>query len=224
MKVEIKQTRDGSNTLYRPDLDETYHSIHGAIQESMHVFIKNGMDYFIEKQQASSLNIYEMGFGSGLNALLSLELSKCQNISIKYYTSECYTLKFEVIDELKYFEMLDSDLKSDFIRMHQGTYNEWMQIDQRFELYIDTRDIIQSDIPTHQFDLIFFDAFAPNKQPELWTPAVFRKMYDALKQYGVLVTYCAKGQVKRDLKLVGFIVESIPGPPGKREMIRATKP
>ena len=223
VKIEIKQTRDGSSTLYRPDMDETYHSIHGAIQESKHVFIKNGLEYFLQKMDVENLDIFELGFGTGLNALLSLHLSICQTLPINYYASEKYVLSSEVIDQLNYSELIDPKLDTYFAQMHASTHNDWTEITKTFRLMIDTNDVLIAEIPTKQFDIIYFDAFAPNKQPELWTPEIFEKMYQIIRPEGILVTYCAKGQVKRDLKSVGFEVESLPGPPGKREMIRAIK-
>lgn len=223
VKIEIKQTHDGSPTLYRPDIDETYHSIHGAIQESRHVFVQAGLKYFLEKHDMAQVNVFELGFGTGLNALLSLQLSNCQNVCIDYYASEHYVLNSEVIDQIKYPALIDNDLQSSFDKMHASKINEWNKIGSHFNLFIDTHDISNASIPQENFDIIYFDAFAPNKQPELWTPAIFEKMFSALQPQGILVTYCAKGQVKRDLRSIGFDVESISGPPGKREMIRATK-
>ena len=223
MDLEIKHTGDGSKTLYRPDLDETYHSIHGAIQEAKHVFIKNGLDYFVQENDVAYVDIFEMGFGTGLNVLLSLWLSKCQSVFVNYYASEKYVLNSEVINELDYARLVDNELSKSFIKMHSVKHDIWNDLGNNFRLFIDTNDIVTSDIPSKKFDIIYFDAFAPNKQPELWTPAIFEKMYKILRPEGIFVTYCAKGQVKRDLKSVGFEIETLVGPPGKREMIRAKK-
>ncbi len=223
MDLELRKTKDGSHTLYRPDLNEAYHSIHGAVQESQHVFIENGLNYILKKLQLQKINVYELGFGTGLNALLTLQLSICQNVLINYCTSEKYVINNKVIDKINFEEYLYPETIGYFKQLHEQKPNKWNKIHSNFELFIDTNDIISAEIQSNHFHLVYFDAFAPNKQPELWTVEIFKKMYQALKENGVLVTYCAKGQVKRDLRSVGFEVETLPGPRGKREMIRATK-
>ena len=223
MDLEFRITKDGSHTLYHPALDETYHSIHGAVNESIHVFIENGLKHVVNELNLKQVDIYEVGFGTGLNALLSNQYSRYTNININYCASEKYRLDNKVINELNYLSFTNRKLKEEFHNMHRAESNVWTQITDQFQLKINEEDLLLSSPDNNQFHIIYFDAFAPNKQPEMWTPKIFTKMFKVLKPKGALVTYCARGQVKRDLKRAGFNVETLEGPPGKREMIRATK-
>jgi tRNA U34 5-methylaminomethyl-2-thiouridine-forming methyltransferase MnmC len=220
MKKSFKITEDGSHTLYVDDLDETYHSKHGAIQEAKHVFINAGLDYF----NKSELNILEIGFGTGLNTFLTLLSAQKKEITVNYSGLEAYPLSQEIVGELNYTKELNSSTKEQlfFNKLHQEGWGEAKEITSYFNL---TKKEIKLDDyqPEQQFDIIYFDAFGPNTQPEMWTKVVFEKMFDALVEGGILVTYCAKGSVKRTLKEVGFTLESLPGPPGKREMTRGLK-
>ncbi len=214
---ELKLSEDGSTTLYRSDMDEHYHSIHGAIQESMHVFINAGLHHLTSRE----ITVLEMGFGTGLNALLTLLCGRGRKIS--YHALERYPLSPELISKINYPALLgDSDAQKLFDQLHQADWDKTCAITPDFELLKMKQDLLTYH-PDTLFDLIYFDAFDPKKQPELWSPEVFQMLGNATKKGGILVTYSAKGSVKRALINAGFEVEKIPGPPGKREMIRAKK-
>lgn len=219
MKREIIITSDGSTTIQLPEWNEQYHSIHGAIQEAYHVFIKNGLE-FISKTEISVL---EMGFGTGLNAFITfLEANKNQQ-KIKYTGIEAYPVKEDEVSKLNYIsELKAEDFKSIFQKIHQVNWEEKHQISTNFEL-LKRKQFFKDFEDELQYDLIYFDAFGARVQPELWTEQIFDKMFKALRDQGVLVTYSAKGSVRRAMQAVGFTVERLPGPPGKREMLRATK-
>ena len=220
MERKIITTSDGSKSLYMPGLDETYHSRHGAVQEAYHVFIRSGLDLF---KNGAQVRILEMGFGTGLNCLITWIESKRRNLKISYLGLEAYPVAFDVARELKYPETLgQKEFEPIFEKLHKSSWNEPVKIDQGFEL-IKAEGKFQDFQEKDSFDLIYFDAFGPRVQPDLWTERVFRSMYDALVEKGVLVTYSAKGSVRRAMQEVGFEVERLPGPPGKREMLRASK-
>ncbi len=219
MKSELKITGDGSATLYMNDLNEHYHSSYGAVQESMHVFIKAGLRALKKK----AISIFEMGFGTGLNALLTyLEADKYS--SIEFYALELFPLKWNLIETLNYqgYLNLTKEQTMVFRNMHSIPWEEKIQISSNFLL-----KKMKADMNNHAFhskyDLFYFDAFAPKVQPELWTEEIFKKIFNAMNAHGILVTYSAKGEVRRDLQRAGFEVERLPGPPGKREIIRAIK-
>lgn len=220
-KLEFKITADGSHTLYVTDLDETYHSIHGAIQEAVHVYINAGFNYFREKEE---LNVLEIGFGTGLNTFLTYQESNKNKVKVNYTSLEAYPLSLENIRKLNYLSELKVTGTEEevFDKIHQVTWNENEKITESFSL-IKMEMMLQDFNEKDQFDVVYFDAFGPRVQPELWEVPILQCMYNALKPKGVLVTYCAKGIVKRALKEVGFNIENIPGPPGKREMTRAIK-
>jgi len=219
-KREFKITADGSHTLYVEGLDETYHSKHGAIQEAVHVFIAAGLNYI----QQTQINVLEIGFGTGLNAFLTLLAAEKTNAEINYTGIEAFPLEQTIISKLNYTAELKSTDKEKqlFTKLHQVEWEGYQKITDNFNL---TKTKIElADFKTsQQFDVIYFDAFGPRVQPEMWTETIFKNMYSCLVEGGVLVTYCAKGSVKRALKAVGFKVEPLPGPPGKREMMRAIK-
>ena len=219
--MELKKTADGSHTLFVPELNETYHSIHGAIQESQHVFIKNGLHYFSDKEV---VNILEIGFGTGLNALLTLLAVENSSQTVNYVSLEKFPLPNKLIQQLNYPTQLKLNATQTalFHQLHTCEWNTSTPISKNFNLLKIENDLadFQSDTT---FDIVYFDAFAPEKQAELWTDIIFSKIYSLLNSGGILVTYCAKGMVKRTLKSVGFQLETLPGPPGKREMIRAVK-
>ena len=216
-------TKDGSHTISVPDMNVTYHSVHGAIQESEHVFIKAGIldsgifDYTGVHQ------VLEIGFGTGLNALLTLiEADKHKN-RIYYTAIEPFPLDESIIMQLNYCEQLNlPHYQRLFEKMHQCDWEEMYEITEHFRL-TKHKTSLQEFSTGESFSLIYFDAFAPNAQPELWTETVFEKLYNLLLPEGILVTYCSKGTVQRAMKAAGFTIEKIPGPPGKREMIRAVK-
>ena len=228
MNVEVKQTNDGSNTLFVPALNEHYHSVHGALQEALHVFIKHGLEPSLEKateeKATQPLRLLEIGFGTGLNAILTLQTFLTQNHSVFYDTLEKYPLEEALIKEL-HFEnfILNPELLDHFYNLHGAPWNETVTITPNFSLQKMHADLETHTLPENFYDLIYFDAFAPEKQPHLWTDEIFQKMASALKPGGFLVSYCAKGSFKRSLKAAGLQVEALPGPPGKREMTRGTK-
>ena len=215
---EIFITEDGSTSIFIGGLNEHYHSIHGAIQESMHVYIKNGL-YLCKK---NTLSILEIGFGTGLNALLTFLETGNKSFKIDYHSIEKYPLLPAEYCLLNFKNSLGEKYVETFLRMHECGWENEIKISSEFILKKIKADL-NDWIPTKQYDLIYFDAFAPDKQPDLWTESMFRKMYDTLNNGGILTTYCAKGQVKRNMKAAGFIIESKPGPPGKREITVAKK-
>jgi tRNA U34 5-methylaminomethyl-2-thiouridine-forming methyltransferase MnmC len=219
MQREIITTADGSKTIRIKDWDEQYHSIHGAIQEAYHVFIKHGFDLF-KKQD---VYILEIGFGTGLNALITLLEATKSNKKITYYGVEAYPVSTEELAQLNYISELNvPDFKQHFEQMHSAPWETEVTLSDGFLLYKNQckfTEIAYED----RMDLIYFDAFGARVQPELWTEDMFAMMFKALKKDGVLVTYAAKGSVRRAMQKVGFKVERLPGPPGKREMLRARK-
>jgi tRNA U34 5-methylaminomethyl-2-thiouridine-forming methyltransferase MnmC len=217
--IKIIATNDGSSSLYNEALDETYHSRHGALQESMYVFIEHGLNHLCNSKKIDSVAILEVGFGTGLNALLTLQYAIKYSIDIRYTSLETHPVTKEVWTQLNY-----SDTHQVFNKMHEAPWGEWSEIVNRFSLKKIKNELQLESLSRADYDLIYFDAFAPNKQPEMWELSVLSKITDAMNTGAVFVTYCAKGQLKRDLKSLGLVVESLPGPPGKREMVRATKP
>lgn len=219
MEHKIVKTADGSLTLFLPELNEHYHSTHGAVQESQHVFMNAGWEQaIIDKKEIAVL---EIGFGTGLNAwLVMLDVKSNSSRPTVFYTAlETFPIDIELARQLNYASAQDAN---DFMAMHNAGWNSPQELQERFTL--DKQQLSLHDFTTtRKYNLIFFDAFAPNIQPELWTKEVFDKMYSSLDTGGVLVTYCAKGQVRRNMMAAGFTVERLPGPPGKREMLRATK-
>lgn len=214
------ETEDGSHTLYVPSLDENYHSTHGAIQESRHVFIEAGFKATTETE----LTIFEVGFGTGLNALLTLNEARKTGKKINYISIEKYPLNDSVWSTLNYTEQLNYETKEDYELLHKAQWGSSQQITDNFSLLK-----IEADLKSFNFDqlpktnLIYFDAFAPGKQPRLWTSQIFENIAHRTVEKGILVTYCAKGEVRRNLQSAGFIMERLPGPPGKREMLRGRK-
>ena len=214
VKPTIYRTEDGSNTLYLKSLDEHYHSTHGAVQESQHIFIEQGLKQVLSKN--SKPRILEIGFGTGLNCFLTFLAVG----GVSYTAIEKYPISVEQALELDYSsKTFEENL---FEEIHQLNFNKELNINNNTLLKI-CDDAVFFNFRKESYDLIYFDAFSPESQPELWTEMIFEKMYSALRTGGILVTYCAKGIVKRRLKSVGFMVENLPGPPGKREITRATK-
>jgi len=219
LKREILITADGSTTIHLPEWDEQYHSKHGAIQEAYHVFIKNGLDLF-----SKEVALLEIGFGTGLNAFITLLEAKKRNLLIDYVGAEAFPISNDEVSLLNYpLELQVSEAeKALFYKLHKVAWEEKHFINKEFTLT--KRKQLFADITDKStFDLIYFDAFGARVQPDLWTEAIFVKMYDALKPNSCLVTYSAKGSVRRAMQSVGFIVERLEGPPGKREMLRARK-
>ena len=219
MKREIIQTQDGSTTIYLPEWNESYHSKHGAIQEAYHVFIKNGFSLF----EGKSIAVLEIGFGTGLNAFITyLEAQKNKNQNINYTGIEAYPVALEEALQMNYTKEIASAEGRIFELMHQTSWEEAHLISPDFTLT--KREQFFQDInDVKAFDLIYFDAFGFRVQPELWSEAIFVAMYKALKDQGVLVTYACRTSIKNAMISTGFSVEKLPGAPGKREMLRATK-
>ncbi|MGQ1891864.1 tRNA (5-methylaminomethyl-2-thiouridine)(34)-methyltransferase MnmD [Thermophagus sp. OGC60D27] len=253
-QIILKTSEDGSSTLYRPDLDEHYHSIHGAIQESMHVFIRAGLQHYLKmkapngsdsvtpqkrieiktnpniqnkiashhRPKVDPIHILEAGFGTGLNALLALVYSN--NHPICYHSLEKYPLPPEITEKINYPDHIPfQQANSCFQKIHKAPWNHPTDITSLFRLVKEQTEI-QNFVSNKHYDLVFYDAFAPDKQPELWTPEIFQSIAGMMSPGAILTTYSAKGSVKRALQNAGLIIEKIPGPPGKREMLRATKP
>jgi tRNA U34 5-methylaminomethyl-2-thiouridine-forming methyltransferase MnmC len=216
--LRIISSNDGSHTIYREDIDEHYHSIHGSIQESIHVFIEAGLKTFIKKNKKKEINILEIGFGTGLNALLTNQETKQLKQIVNYHTLEPLPIEYSLIKNLN-FKKINSKV---FSLIHNLEWNCNHSINNFFTFFKEkiTFEDFNSKI---KYDIIYYDAFGPNSQKEMWTLDVFEKLYSLLNSSGILVTYCAKGQVRRDLKSVGFEMERLPGPIGKREMLRASK-
>ncbi|MDI1255390.1 MAG: tRNA (5-methylaminomethyl-2-thiouridine)(34)-methyltransferase MnmD [Flavobacterium sp.] len=219
MRREIIQTTDGSTTIYLPEWEEHYHSKHGAIQEAQHVFIKNGLSLFEQQPVA----ILEIGFGTGLNAFITFLEAKKHQQKIDYTGVEAYPISAEEVSLMNYVSELNAFIHNDdFVKMHavdweqEAIISDYFSLTKRKQFFHEINDI-------EAFDLIYFDAFGYRVQPELWSTEIFQKMYDSLKPNGILVTYAARGVVKRSMIEVGFTVEKLAGPPGKREMFRARK-
>jgi tRNA U34 5-methylaminomethyl-2-thiouridine-forming methyltransferase MnmC len=218
--IKIITTRDGSNSLINTELNETYHSIHGAVQESNYVFIKNGLELVLERK-SDTIHVLEVGFGTGLNALLTLQAAIDSQRKISYTSIDNLPLPKEIWAELNYVH--DQSMKNFFEKIHTTPWNEMHAVDDWFDINKVLDTVQFADFNDNYFDIVYFDAFAPNKQPEMWEEPILKKIYSSLRHRGAFVTYCAKGQVKRDLGSIGFAVETLQGPPGKKEMIRASK-
>ena len=216
--INIVRTEDGSNTLYVEELQEHYHSVHGAIRESEFIFINSGLSF----SGANPVRIFEAGFGTGLNALLTAvhELSGKREI---FYTSiEKYPLSESIINSLNYKKLISGEGGRIYDLIHSCLWNTPVRILNNFELHKIKGDLITDEL-TGDFDLIYFDAFGPDKQPDIWSEEVFRKISEHTVRNGVLVTYSVKGSVRRTLEKNGFETNLLPGPPGKRQILRAVK-
>ena len=227
MDIEIIETEDGSHTLFSKKFNEIYHSRRGAIEESIHVFIEAGLQHLLARQ--SSINVLEVGLGTGLNALLTaLEVQKSEGVQIKYFGVEPLPVPLEIAHQLNYEQLIQKEgVTTLYQAIHESPWNNWQSIHENFQLYKAYSTIQDAFVQTStedlpKFDLVYFDAFAPSKHPEIWNLEVLQKVRQQLKSGATLVTYCAKGQFKRDLKAAGFSLESLPGPHFKREMTRGT--
>jgi tRNA U34 5-methylaminomethyl-2-thiouridine-forming methyltransferase MnmC len=218
---EIILTEDGSHSLYSGYFNEDYHSKYGAINESKHVFIHSGFSRMDFKRE---INILEIGFGTGLNALLTLLESVEKKTKIQYHTIEAYPINAEISAHLNYAEILKNRLADIyFSRLHDAAWDNPVVINEFFTIKKLNEKLEDIVLPYDYYDLVYFDAFSPEVQPELWTIEIFKKISSAMKSKGVLVTYSAKGEVRRNLNSAGFLTERLKGPKGKREMIRAVK-
>ncbi len=261
MAISLQLTKDHSHTLYVPELDETYHSRNGAIEEAMYVYIGRGLLDFVageqesavrsrlsseesivdgpqskvleqpenreqqtsnRKHQTANIKLLEIGFGTGLNAWLTALECKKQNLQCAYHSLETFPLSIDIVDQLNYSSNSGDAEKALFKQLHTAEWNNQVSITEHFAI---TKHHIslQNFIAAETFDIIYFDAFAPEKQPELWSEELFQKMYDCLNPNGIIVTYSSKGDVKRLWKKTGFEVERLPGPPFKRHMLRGRK-
>jgi tRNA U34 5-methylaminomethyl-2-thiouridine-forming methyltransferase MnmC len=213
-------TADGSSSIYLEDLDEHYHSSHGAMQEAKHVFIQNGIDFIDDKDR---IRVFEMGFGTGLNALLTALSAEEKNVQISYTGIEAYPVQEELIGKLNYTNHLSDIAENIFKDIHGVLWNRFRPITPNFHLNKVDKKIEDYEGQKGEFDLVYFDAFGHRAQPEMWDKNIIEKISNLLDSGGVFVTYAARGQLRRDLTGLGFEVEKLPGPPGKREMIRAIK-
>lgn len=219
MQRKIIQTNDGSSSIFVPELNENYHSTHGAWQEAIHVFLKKGLHEISKKE----VSIFEVGFGTGLNAFLTYFEALKTGQKISYASIEKYPVTEEEVKLLNYTSLSDNENGGEVLdKMHAVEWNTYSPIADHFSL-CKIEDDLKSYSFNTSFDIVYFDAFAPNKQENMWTETVFRKLYDAMNPDSVLVTYCAKGSVRRTMQQVGFDVKRTDGPPGKREMLQAFK-
>ena len=216
--MDIVETADGSHTLASPYPGEHYHSTHGALCEGQHVFVRHGV---ADLGPRARIGVLEMGFGTGLNALLTRLFAQQHRQPIDYVAIEAKPLDAALVAQLNYPQIIEES-GARFAELHDLAWGSNARLDAFFSLKKVHVRIEEADL-SERFDVVYYDAFGPAYQPELWTREAFARMYKVLVPGGVLVTYCAKGQVKRDLRAVGFAVESLPGPPGKREMTRARK-
>lgn len=212
-------TEDGSTTLYNENIGEYYHSTHGAIQESQHIFIKDGLN----ECKKDEIHILEMGFGTGLNAFLTMLEAEKTGKKIHYYTVELYPISVDKAATLNFAQILLPEKNEDFLKLHTCKWGEISKISTNFEMLKIQGDFNSLEFNELKFDVVYYDAFSPEKQPELWSFDVFKKIYDACNANAILTTYCAKGYVRRNLQAAGFTVHRLPGPPGKREKLSAVK-
>lgn len=225
-KVELRTTADGSPTLYVPALDEHYHSTHGAAQESRHVFIEAGLRPLLAAglgQPGQLLRVLEVGLGTGLNALLTLEATQATGVAVAYTGYETLPLPPAAVAALAPQWAAAPALSQAFGALHAAPWEEATPLATGFLLTKIQVPVQTAALPASAYDLFYFDAFAPEKQPELWTEAVFAQLYAAAAPGAMLVSYCAQGQFRRNLRAAGWLTEKLPGPPGKREMTRARK-
>ncbi len=221
MPNQLFETQDGSHSILSAQFGVAYHSKHGAIQETQHVFIDAALKF--KAVSHTALSVLDIGFGTGLNAYMTLLEAEKSSLAINYTGIEAFPISYQQATDLNYSTLLKTEnFQTTFLEMHRADWATPVQLTDHFQF---TKKQIKFETIhfVNQFDIIYFDAFAPNAQPELWEADLLEKMYQALKKDGVLVTYCAKGVVKRTLKAVGFEIEALKGPPGKREMTRAIK-
>ncbi len=215
-------TEDGSHTLQHAALKENYHSIHGAINESVHIFIQAGLQSCSHGHHP--LQVLEIGFGTGLNAFLTLHYAQTEKAYIQYLGFEPFPISVSTAQKLNYPDLISSCYRNDFLLLHQEPWNQKIEFPPYFSFQKIQGQIQMASLDDDIFDVAYFDSFSPEVQPEMWTEAIFMKIFRALKPQGILVTYCAKGMVKRALSACGFSIEPLPGPKGKREITRARKP
>lgn len=220
MKLQVITTSDGSKTLYLPEMDEQYHSVNGAITESNYVYIDKGYLF----HESISPTVFEIGFGTGLNVLLTAILANQMKRETMFVTIEKYPLHKSVIEQLNYGEIISAEAQDLLTKIHSCEWNTTIQISEYFKLKKLKSDLLVNDLrELKNIDIIYFDAFGPDKQPEMWQPEIFQKIYSITAPNGVFVTYSAKGVVRRQLTACGFEMKRLPGPPGKIQMLRGIK-
>lgn len=219
MNFELEITEDGSHTLFVPELNEHYHSTNGAIQEAKHIFIESALNHC----SLNEIKILEIGFGTGLNAFMTMLEAEKRNLSINFTTLELNPIPLSKIENLNYPTLINESKKELFFKLHSTEWNQLCPITPNFSICKRLIDFSNPDnfTTTDKFDIIYFDAFGPDKQPEMWQHKTFEKIYSLMNIGGILTTYSAKGVIRRMLQSIGFKVERLPGPPGKREMLRA---
>ncbi len=220
--MEFVKTADGSKTLYHDQVGEHYHSKHGAQQESIHVFLNTGLRYWLDKESSQSASILEIGFGTGLNFLLTADYCSKNNVNLNYIGIEAYPLKPELIVQSEYNQYVNTEIWDQFVENYANALKSKLSFNELIQLEIAHQKVMdfQSE---ERFDVIYFDAFAEIHQPEMWTPETLAHVCQFLRPGGVFVTYAITGNLKRAMKALGFSIEKAPGAPGKREMLRATK-
>ncbi|MEI6122807.1 MAG: tRNA (5-methylaminomethyl-2-thiouridine)(34)-methyltransferase MnmD [Bacteroidota bacterium] len=222
LKRQVIITNDGSSTIFVPQLNQCYHSTHGAINESQHIFIEAGFNKSLD--QLYHINILEVGFGTGLNALLTLVENADSSQTVFYQGIEPHPVHKCELSQINYADKIPAkQTKGLFEKIHNALWDEKQPITGNFELLKTNNTIETVSLPNNFFHLVYFDAFAPTIQPELWKKEIFEKIFQAMSSHSILVTYSCKGDVKRALKASGFTIEKLPGPTGKREFIRAFK-
>lgn len=222
MKRKVVITEDGSSSLFVESIQEHFHSHFGAIQEANHIFIEYGLKSLLQSHKAT-INILEIGFGTGLNCLLTLHELKDNFTQIYYEGIEKYPLTDQEFSMLNYSNLIQSNSDADFQNIHKADWNKTVDVSPNFYLHKRVVDFEKATFEAEKFDLVYFDPFSPEKQPEMWQMEPITSVFNAMKTDAVLLTYCTKGVVKRTLKEVGFTIEKLPGPIGKREILKATK-
>lgn len=218
--MQIIKTSDGSHTIYLPEMDEHYHSVNGAITESDYVYIGKGYNF----QAGKNPKVFEIGFGTGLNCLLTALQAELNKRPTLYIAIEKYPLEKNIIDQLNFGRLISADAQILFEKIHEYHWNEVVNISEYFNLFKIKGDLTNYNLTqVENCDVIYFDAFGPDKQPEMWTPLIFQKIYSITASNGVFVTYSAKGEVRRQLTASGFEMKRLPGPPGKNQMLRGIK-
>lgn len=220
MKRYILETEDGSKTLYIPEMDEQYHSVKGALTEALHVYITNGF----KAHESQNPCVFEVGFGTGLNAMLTA--IECQKLgrTCQYIGIERYPVTTPELEQLGYENLFEPEQRTIFKQLHQTPWNETTELSKEFRLLKIKADLLSYNLDNlPHFDVVYFDAFGPDKQSEMWGKAIFQKIFKHCNQEAILVTYSAKGEIRRRLQSIGFQMERLPGPPGKREMLRGKK-
>ena len=222
MSLKIIKTSDGSDTIFNSELNESYHSLHGSINESNVVYIQNGLEFYLNQNKKNNIKILEVGFGTGLNFLLTYIFIERRKEKISYHTLEPFPLPNNIIEKLNYIKKVGDQYNKIFKSSHSilpGIIND---MDKKID-FLKSKISLEEINLSEKYDIIFFDAFAPSKQPSIWKKKNLEKIYACMRDGSILVTYCSSGQFKRDLKSIGFKVDVLPGPKGKKEMVRAIK-